>query len=279
MFGLLIKDVKVKPEPGRNEDLEKKSNGSFLNPSESIVRDFLASKPDAIDVLQTVASSIHSSTSHFNALCTLEPKDLHVAFSKKHTKKAFFDPWFESFLANDVNIYKLNAKSFRAMTTGLSGLEWAKRVIYSVEVDETIEKLLNVAYEDISSVENLLKLTQEVYTHLKTIDEANLHCLMSKEKNELVGWSRSLLPTDKIRWIKGKYWAYTLYLMGISLPFGSFNIPNVGIWFRALFPFVKANELEPDSLALELDLLFYLIFGSVFNTQVSFPSSTHAHCR
>ena len=270
MFNLLIKDTKVKQEPGRKEEREKESNGSIFQPSEVIVRDFLTLKMDAIDVLQTVGSSLNNSTVFFNSMCQMDPKDLHSSFAKKHTKEAFFDPWMESYVANDSNIYKLNAKAFRAMTQTPHGLEWAKRTVYSDEVDETIEKLLNVSYEDITTVEGLLKLTQEVYLHLQSIEESKLHCLMSDSKNELVGWSRSLIPKDKIRWIKGKHWAYTLYLMGISLPFGSFNIPHIGMWLRGLFPFAEANHLNPDSLGLEIDLFFYLIFGSVFNTQVSF---------
>ena len=229
---------------------------------------FIKTNEDADRICTSVMRACSDASIEFNKLCQLDADKLVGSFAKKHTNKESLDTWMESFVGHEMNLGQINAAAFQTLRGKKGDWEEPNSFVYNERVDRIINALLNVDHSRLKKVESLLCLTKEVYDHLKTIDDKTLEVLMSKEKNGLVGWNRA--AHGEVRFVKGKRWAYTLYLMGMTIPFGSKNIPIVGTWIREVFKYVKKNQtsLSYDGLRIEVECLFQLIFGCVMNLQV-----------
>lgn len=229
--------------------------------------DLLGTKQDATDCLTTMLGSVAQAGKYFDDLCCYDSNQLIQEFSKTANITSDLPPVLESYLANDLCLSKLNSKVFQSMHSPPDGYEYMRRTVFSKPVDDLLNSIQNVKYKHLDSVEYLISLAIQIHKKFLEMNDESLHSLMYEEKNDLVGWNRSV---HNNKWVYGKRWAYTIYAMGAMIPFGHFNIPLFNKFFSSLVMYARENPtvINYETMIREVDLLFMLIFGSVMNNQV-----------
>ena len=138
--------------------------------------------------------------------------------------------------------------------------------VYSLGLDDLVGKIRFIPTKYLGSLTRLQDLVDEVIGVLDKMNQKELdEALMPKEKNEYVGFYRRLLGAE-CKWVGRKTPAYAAYLVAAHCPLGIDGVPTIGELFTSLADVIEG----PFDLNDSLELVVYLVFGSVFGTKVSF---------
>ena len=228
---------------------------------------YLRTKQDAVECLITMLGSVKQAVDYFNELCLMENDMVLHLFSKSFQVASELHPKLETYVGNDLNLFKLNSKVFQTMRSPPEGYEFMRRTVFSTAVDDLLNAIQNTKPSVFDTTFSLIQYAKEVHKRFTDMGDVNAHSLMYSEKNELVGWNRCV---NNNKWIYGKRWAYTLYAMGTMIPFGHYNIPTWNKFLQEIVAYARVNmfDINYETLIREIDLLFMLVFGSVMNNQV-----------
>ena len=72
-------------------------------------------KQDAMDCLVTMLGSVQQAIDYFNELCLMENDMVLHLFSKSFQVASKLHPKLETYVGNDLNLFKLNSKVFQTM--------------------------------------------------------------------------------------------------------------------------------------------------------------------
>ena len=200
----------------------------------------------------------------FNGYARRNPVDMFTKLEKCYyqtkTTKALPEG-MSHYLAMKPDLYQLLA----------IGMEWFRKHkcgdgLYSPEIDKVVMKLLTVPPKHLTTLERLYQLFGETVDALNDIGQDDLHeAFMPAIKNAYVGAYRAELEEQNIcKWEGNKVLAYALYLMAVYVEFGEHDIPTIGAFNSGL------NKIIDDEVLLNnsYELMMYMVFGSVFGTQV-----------
>ena len=244
-----------------------------VSPRASAERDLLVHVKDAQDAFASCGKVWMHACNEMNELSAKNLGEILSMFASKHKNTETLDDWLDTFVSTDPHVFKMNTKAFHCVhrVVDQDKLGFAEQTVHSLAVNDFLHKLFhNANCEYLKDISGLIMLAVNVCMHIHNTPVDSLHAIMMSARNKLVGWNRGLHLPEAVRWTSGKKWAYSIYLMGIAILFGHFGIPVMGSWLRRLFKHVKANlTLCYDNPCKEVNCLFFLVFGSIMNTQVS----------
>lgn len=117
-----------------------------------------------------------------------------------------------------------------------------------------------------ADLDDFFILFESVKESMHNMAEPDKLALMSKEKNEFVGWFRGKAKNGKIVWIKGKEFVNTLFLLSALVDFSITPFSYEEFFKRVLLHYQKDGFPE-------MSLLYLYMFGGVLATKVSHASN------